>query len=92
MKRTGLQGHAVAEPPLNSVLNCEGGGNDGTRVGVQWGRQTTFPGVLSLSPTLGHGTESVSRDQAEGIFQLDQLVSRNRLPGREECSAWDWKV
>lgn len=56
---TGLQGHAVAEPLLNSVPSCvcvEGGGY-GTRVGVKWGRQMACPEVLSFWAMPGPRTE-----------------------------------
>lgn len=85
---SGLQGYAVAEPPLNSVPSCVWE-DYGTRVEVKWGRQMACPEVLSLWAMPGPRTEW---HQAEGIFQLDQLLSRNRVPTREECSTWDWKV
>lgn len=73
----GLQGRTVAELPLTSP-ELLGEGLWGPEAGVEWGRQTVCLGILfplALEPS----SESVSRDQAEGIFQLDQLLSRNRI-------------
>lgn len=87
----GQQGHTVAEPPLNTVLNCWGEELQAESWGPV-GRADSLPRVLSFWATLGSRSQSVSRHQAEGIFQMDQLLSRNRVSGREECSTRDWKV
>lgn len=68
----------MAELPLGLWPSCHGE--------VLWGRepaQELFPS----GPLQGLGPR-----QAEGIFQMDQTLSRNRVPGREECSTGDWKV
>lgn len=85
MTGTGLQGHAGAESPLLSVLSGSGS-NYGPRVGVEWGRQTACPGVLSLRPTVSE------RGPGGGNFPPGSAFTRNREPGRGECSAWDWKA
>lgn len=72
---TGLTGSHSGCAASYLCVNHWGSDDGGQRLGSSRGRQTACPGILPLWPA----SESVGRDQAEGIFQLDQLVSRNRI-------------